>query len=121
MLNDVLHAPAGANLISISAATNRGGSFNFAGDDVLLNGTKIGTKVASGLYQAILSFVEKGYVTTNWHERLGHPGETAINAAVKVYGFQPEDATSCDSCQKGKAVKIINRAATTIAGDALGV
>ena len=39
MLNDVLYAPAGANLISISAATNRGGSFNFAGDDVLLNGT----------------------------------------------------------------------------------
>ena len=121
MLNDVLYAPAGANLISISAATNRGGSFNFAGDDVLLNGTKVGTKVASGLYQAILSPVEKAYVTTNWHERLGHPGETAIKAAAKVYGFQPEDATSCDSCQKGKAVKIINRAATRIAGDALGL
>ena len=47
----------------MSAATNRGGSFNFAGDDVLPNGTKVGTKVASGLYQAILSPVEKAYVT----------------------------------------------------------
>ena len=48
------------------------------GDDVLLNRTKFGTKVASGLYQAILSPVEKAYVTTNWHERIGHPDETAI-------------------------------------------
>ena len=75
--------------------------------------------VASGLYQPILSLVQKAYVT-NWHNRLGHPGETAIKAAAKIYRFQPKDATSCDSCQKGKAVKIINRAATRIAGDALG-
>ena len=109
MLNDVLYAPAGANLIAISAATNRGSSFNFAGDNVMLNGTIVGTKVGSALHQAILSPVEKAYVPTNCHERLGHASETAIRAASKVYGFQPEDATSCDCCQKGKAVKIINQ------------
>ena len=49
MLNVVLDAPAGANLIFMSAATKRGGSFNFAGCDVLQNGTQVGTKVTSDL------------------------------------------------------------------------
>ena len=83
MLNDVYYAPAGGDLISISAATNRGASFNFAADNVLLIGTNVGTKVTSGLHEAILSPVETAYVATNWHERSGHLVETAINVGAK--------------------------------------
>jgi hypothetical protein len=36
-LNDVLFAPNAANLISISAATKRGGSFSFVGDGAAEN------------------------------------------------------------------------------------
>ena len=95
LLFDVLYAPVGANLISVPAVTKRGESFNFAGDDVLLNETKFGNKVASRLYQSILFLVETPLVPTNWYERFGHTVETAIKAAAFVYRFKLEEVTSC--------------------------
>ena len=120
-LNDVLFAPNAANLISISAATKRGGSFSFVGDGAFLNGLRVGTRVSSGLYQAELAPVQRALVTTHWHERLGHPGETATRAAAKTYGFDVEHNGSCDACQIGKAVKIINKVASRLAAAPLGL
>ena len=120
-LNDVLYAPDGANLISISAATRRGATFSFAGDSVFLNGVKVGIRVASGLYQALLSVGPTALVSTNWHERLGHPGETATREAAKVYGFVPEDHAGCDACLKGKAVRQINKVSSREAKAPLGL
>ena len=74
----------------------------------------------SGLHQATSSPVEKSYITTIWHELLGHPGESAIKAAANIYRSRPENAISCDFCQKGKAAQIINRVATRTGGDVLG-
>ena len=51
MSKDVLYASAGANIISISAATKGIGSIILVANDVLLNGREVGTKVASGLYK----------------------------------------------------------------------
>ena len=120
-LNDVLYAPDGANLISISAATKRGATFNFAGDSVFLNGTKVGIRVASGLYQALLTVRPTALVANNWHERLGHPGESATREAAKVYGFVPEDHGACDACLKGKAVRQINKVSSREAKAPLGL
>ena len=96
-LNIVFYAPDGANIRSISAATKRRATFSFAGDSVLLNGVKVGMRVATGLYQALLSVGPTALVSTNWNERLGQPGETATREAAKVYGFDPEDHAGSDA------------------------
>ncbi len=114
---DVLYIPdAAANLISITKATERGSRFLFEGKYARDpdTGSIIAIKASGDLYEVQLKpqpFVFHASSVAPiglWHNRLGHPGLSALNVLKKRFDLpmkeSSDDVIDCSDCLKGKAV-----------------